>query len=67
MLLTRRGLAVQEESKLKLALEELQSTKELCAQLTLEREENEKEFLEILDSKKTLKSELSLLVQENTQ
>ncbi|CAK1554576.1 unnamed protein product [Leptosia nina] len=63
-MLTRRGFAAQEEAKLKLALKELQSLKDLCAQLTLEREENERELLE---SKKNLKSELTSLFQENTK
>lgn len=60
-MLTRRALSRQEESKLQMALLELKASKELCAQLNSEREDNEKEFLEILESKNKLKKELSLL------
>ncbi|CAF4750843.1 unnamed protein product [Pieris macdunnoughi] len=64
-MMTRRGLALQEESKLKLALTELQSCRDLCTQLTSEREENEKELLSVLEGNRKLKNEMSLLFQEN--
>ncbi|CAH0719663.1 unnamed protein product, partial [Brenthis ino] len=58
---TRRAFARQEESKLQLALQELKVSKDLCAQLHSEREENEKELLTILKSNDKLKASLTRL------
>ncbi|CAH4032301.1 unnamed protein product [Pieris brassicae] len=64
-MLTCRGLALQEESKLKLALRELKASREFCAELTSQREDNERELLEVLEANKKLKAELSLIFQQN--
>lgn len=64
--MTRRALSRQEESKLQQVLLELKAAKELCSQLTLEREDNEKLVLDALDHKKKLKTELSNLHSEYT-
>lgn len=65
-MMTRRALSRQEEVKLQLALQELKTTKELCKQLTVEREDNEKILIDTLDSNRKLKSELSLLHSQLT-
>lgn len=53
--------ARQVESQLNLALEELKLSRELCSQLTCEREDNEKILLEALGNNTKLKTELSTL------
>ncbi|CAH4038023.1 unnamed protein product [Pieris brassicae] len=64
-MLTRRGLALQKASKLRLALRELKASRKLCAQLTLKREDNDRQLLERLMVNKKLKAELSLIFQQN--
>lgn len=63
-MMTRRALSRQEECKLQRALQELKTSKDLCNQLTLEREDNEKILLDTLDSNKKLKNELSMLYSQ---
>ncbi|VVC93519.1 unnamed protein product [Leptidea sinapis] len=50
-----------DSQQLKVALKELKLSRELCNQLTSEREENEKILLEALENNTKLKSELSAL------
>lgn len=65
-MMTRKALSRQEESNLQLALQELKAAKDLCDQLTFEREENEKILVDALDRNSKLKSELSSLHIQHT-
>lgn len=59
--MTRRGAARMEESKLQLTLQELNKYKNLCEELQREQDDNEKEVLQILNNNSKLKGEMAEL------
>ncbi|VVC93156.1 unnamed protein product [Leptidea sinapis] len=61
VIVTRKMSRQADSQQLKVALQELKLSRELCNQLTSEREENEKILLEALENNTKLKSELSAL------
>ncbi|XP_075975048.1 uncharacterized protein LOC142975843 [Anticarsia gemmatalis] len=61
MIMTRKALARQEETKLQMALRELKATKERYNQLSGERDDNERELLEVLSKNDKMKKEMSKL------
>ncbi|XP_047039921.1 uncharacterized protein LOC124644531 isoform X2 [Helicoverpa zea] len=59
--MTRKATAKDMEVKLKLALEKLKTSEELCQQLLRERDDSEEEIQKIISKNSELKSQLAEL------